>query len=76
MDDLLNIVRESLQVVAPPHDSGGAANPNALGHIGVTSEDYRKGWDEDDGEGAEDIYDDMGAGAGIEGDLEMDEPDD
>ena len=53
-----------------------AVNSVALDRFEVGGEDYREGWNEDDGEGAEDVYDDMGAGAGIEGDLEMDEPDD
>ena len=71
MEEVLEITRDSL--------GGPSATPSSLVvapalNVDVFDSEYddRPGWD-DDGEGEEQEFDDGGAGAGVEGDLEMDD---
>ena len=71
MEEVLEITRDSLGgPSAIPSAPVAAPAPSA--DIFDAEYDDRPGWD-DDGEGEEQEFDDGGAGAGVEGDLEMDD---
>lgn len=79
MDEVLDVVRSSL--TKPLFLPTGAKEPPAglPAHTGVAEGNQnRPGWEAGEGEGAgqEDEFDDMGMGAGVEGDLEMGDDDD
>lgn len=72
MEAILGHVSESLN--DPVHGAGASGEVEIIGaaqeHNGEQSaESYEETWDEQDG----DNFDDTGEGAGVEGDLEMDE---
>lgn len=76
MDDVLSAVRASLSTpTANTLNPSSDAAVESLGAQAIDSEMYegRPGWEE--GEGVEEEFDDYGAGAGIEGDLEMGDDD-
>lgn len=67
MDQVLSAVSTSLRVPAESHEGAGAAVAVAP-QVQIYQEDQR--WEHD---AAEDVYDDFGDGAGVEGDLDMDD---
>ncbi|KAI5120449.1 hypothetical protein M0805_008496 [Coniferiporia weirii] len=74
MQAVLDTVRASLpaQPSAFAAPIGDATVDYSAYRINGEAMENRPGW-EDGGEGVEDDYDDLGAGAGVEGDLEMDD---
>ena len=78
MDEVLDVVRSSLSkpLFLPVETE---EDQNILpSRIGQDSQEDRQGWEMgvDGDAGDEDQFDDMGAGAGVEGDLEMGDDDD
>lgn len=76
MDELLSVVRENVEAPRGSSSIQPAQSSVSTDVLVTTEGDYREGWDDGDNEGVADVYDDTGAGAGIEGDLEMDEQED
>ncbi|KAH8094766.1 RNA polymerase Rpb4-domain-containing protein [Phellopilus nigrolimitatus] len=76
MEDVLRDVSTSLAAPVPPLGNSvtGAADSNGTtafpASVGGKMEEVRPGWEVD---APEDEFDDHGAGAGVEGDLEMDD---
>lgn len=74
MSDLLGAVQNSLTMNATSKSARDGDNLNEPSTMIMdTAEVYREGWEDGDGEDASEVFDDMGAGAGIEGDLEVDD---
>ena len=77
MDQVLDVVRSSLTESKPPflptEEEAGESRDNVGPSQNASGHDNRPGWGEveADGERFDDVFDDFGAGAGVEGDLEM-----
>lgn len=73
MDDVLEVVRQSLSSGATSGSSQQTALRVDMDLVlpEANDEEYAEGWEE--GLQGHEDYDDLGEGAGIEGDLEMDD---
>jgi len=75
MEEVLEVVRDSVGGSASVTPAPAAPTLSAafeFGGVGEGYEEHRPGW-EDDGMGEGPEFDDLGDGAGVEGDLEMDD---